>query len=29
MYAESVSVLMDDESVEEGNAATWKVTKKG
>lgn len=29
MYAESVSVLMDDDSIEEGNAATWKVTSKG
>ena len=27
MYAESVSTLMSDEPVDEGNAATWKVTK--
>ena len=28
MYAETVSSLMDDEGVaDEGNAATWKVTK--
>lgn len=27
MYAETVSTLMSDEPVDEGNAATWKVTK--
>lgn len=27
MYAETVSSLMGDNPVEEGNAATWKVTK--
>lgn len=27
MYAETVSTLMSDEPVEEGNAATWKVTR--
>lgn len=27
MYAETVSSLMDDEEVDEGNAATWKVSK--
>lgn len=27
MYAETVSSLMDDNPVDEGNAATWKVTK--
>ena len=27
MYAETVSSLMDDNVVDEGNAATWKVTK--
>lgn len=27
MYAETVSTLMDDDAVDEGNAATWKVTK--
>lgn len=29
MYAETVSSLMDDAPVDEGNAATWKVTSKG
>lgn len=29
MYAESVSVLIGDDPVDEGNAATWKVTSKG
>lgn len=29
MYAESVSVLIGDDNVDEGNAATWKVTSKG
>lgn len=27
MYAESVSTLTDDKSIDEGNAATWKVTR--
>ena len=27
MYAETVSTLMGDNPVDEGNAATWKVTK--
>ena len=27
MYAETVETLTDDSSVEEGNAAIWKVTK--
>lgn len=27
MYAETVSTLMDDNPADEGNAATWKVTK--
>ena len=27
MYAETVTSLMGDNAVEEGNAATWKVTK--
>lgn len=27
MYAETVNVLTDDKSVDEGNAAVWKVTK--
>ena len=27
MYAETVSTLTDDTHVDEGNAATWKVTK--
>lgn len=27
MYAETVSSLTDDKSIDEGNAATWKVTK--
>ena len=27
MYAESVSTLMSDEPTDEGNVATWKVTK--
>lgn len=27
MYAETVSSLMSDDPVDEGNAATWKVTK--
>lgn len=27
MYAETVSSLMGDDEVDEGNAATWKVTK--
>mgnify|MGYP002515064676 CR=1 FL=1 len=27
MYAETVSTLTDDNSVDEGNAAVWKVTK--
>lgn len=27
MYAETVTTLMDDKSIDEGNAATWKVTK--
>lgn len=27
MYAETVEALTDDSAVEEGNAATWKVTK--
>lgn len=27
MYAETVSTLMDDSAIDEGNAATWKVTK--
>jgi hypothetical protein len=27
MYAETVSTLTDDNSVDEGNAAIWKVTK--
>ena len=27
MYAETASTLMDDKPVDEGNAATWKVTK--
>jgi hypothetical protein len=27
MYAETVSTLMSDEPVEEGNAATWTVTR--
>jgi hypothetical protein len=27
MYAETVSSLMGDNVVDEGNAATWKVTK--
>ena len=27
MYAETVSSLMNDDNIEEGNAATWKVTK--
>lgn len=29
MYAETVSTLVSDEPVDEGNAATWKVTSKG
>ena len=29
MYAETVSSLMDETPVDEGNAATWKVTSKG
>lgn len=27
MYAETASTLMDDKPADEGNAATWKVTK--
>lgn len=27
MYAETVETLTDDSTVDEGNAATWKVTK--
>ena len=27
MYAETVNTLTDNKSVDEGNAATWKVTK--
>lgn len=27
MYAETASELLDDSTVEEGNAATWKVTR--
>lgn len=27
MYAETISTLTDETSVDEGNAATWKVTK--
>lgn len=27
MYAESVSTLMDDSNIDEGNAAIWNVTK--
>jgi hypothetical protein len=27
MYSETVNVLMDNNSVEEGNVATWKVSK--
>ena len=27
MYAETVSTLTDDSRIDEGNAATWKVTK--
>lgn len=27
MYAETVSTLVDDNHIDEGNAATWKVTK--
>lgn len=27
MYAETVSTLTDDDAVDEGNAAIWKVTK--
>lgn len=27
MYAETVSTLTDENTVDEGNAATWKVTK--
>ena len=27
MYAETVSTLTDDSNIDEGNAATWKVTK--
>lgn len=27
MYSETVSTLLGDEPVDEGNAATWKVTK--
>ena len=27
MYAETISSLTDENSVDEGNAATWKVTK--
>lgn len=27
MYAETASTLMDDKPVDEGNAATWKVTR--
>lgn len=27
MYAETVSTLVDNTSIDEGNAATWKVTK--
>ena len=27
MYAETVSTLTDDSHIDEGNAATWKVTK--
>ena len=27
MYAETVQTLTDNDSVDEGNAATWKVTK--
>lgn len=27
MYAETVSTLTDDANIDEGNAATWKVTK--
>ena len=29
MYAETVSSLVGDTDVDEGNAATWKVTNKG
>ena len=29
MYAETVSSLVGDNTVDEGNAATWKVTNKG
>ena len=29
MYAETVSSLVGDTAVDEGNAATWKVTNKG
>ena len=29
MYAETVSSLVGDTTVDEGNAATWKVTNKG
>lgn len=27
MYAETVNTLMDDKPVDEGNAATWMVTR--
>lgn len=27
MYSETVSTLVGDENVDEGNAATWKITK--
>lgn len=27
MYAEAVSTLMDDDAIDEGNAATWAVVK--
>lgn len=27
MYAETVATLTDDSNIDEGNAATWKVTK--
>lgn len=29
MYSETVSTLVGDDPVDEGNAATWKVTNKG
>lgn len=28
MYAETANTLMEDNTVDEGNAATWKVTKE-